>query len=121
MTRTCAGSSTAPDMSLSATAPSLYRLHCDTSTPDVPDLLSSAHCAMTGHRGPAMADYNSTEFIAWLTASCERQGVPVTVTDPTVITQVATLLRPHTQQARRHDRPAQRSQTAKQPSTSLRR
>jgi hypothetical protein len=68
-----------------------------------------------------MADYDSTEFITWLTASCERQGVPVTITDPTVITQVATLLGPPTQQARRHDRPAQRSQAAKQPSTSLQR
>lgn len=32
------------------------------------------------------------EFIAWLTASCERHDVPVTVTDPTVINRIATLL-----------------------------
>lgn len=32
------------------------------------------------------------EFIAWLTASCERHEVPVTVTDPTVIARIATLL-----------------------------
>lgn len=32
------------------------------------------------------------EFIAWLTASCERNNVPVTVTDPTVIARIATLL-----------------------------
>ena len=32
------------------------------------------------------------EFIAWLTASCERNNVPVTITDPTVIGRVATLL-----------------------------
>jgi hypothetical protein len=32
------------------------------------------------------------EFIAWLTASCERQGLPVTVTDPAVIARIATLL-----------------------------
>ncbi len=32
------------------------------------------------------------EFIAWLTASCERHDVPVTVTDPTVIARIATLL-----------------------------
>ncbi len=35
-----------------------------------------------------------TAFTAWLTASCERQGVPVTIHDPGVITQVATLLGP---------------------------
>lgn len=32
------------------------------------------------------------EFIAWLTASCQRHDVPVTVTDPTVIARIATLL-----------------------------
>jgi len=32
------------------------------------------------------------EFIAWLTESCHAQNVPVTVTDPTVIGRVATLL-----------------------------
>ncbi len=32
------------------------------------------------------------EFIAWLTASCHAQNVPATVTDPTVIGRVATLL-----------------------------
>lgn len=32
------------------------------------------------------------EFIAWLTASCQRHDVPVTVTDPAVIGRVATLL-----------------------------
>lgn len=36
-----------------------------------------------------------TAFTAWLTASCERQGVPVTIRDPGVITQVATLLGHH--------------------------
>lgn len=40
-----------------------------------------------------MADYDRAEFTAWLTESCERQGVPLTITDPSVITQVATLLR----------------------------
>ncbi|MEU9806880.1 hypothetical protein [Mycobacterium sp. NPDC050853] len=39
-----------------------------------------------------MGDYDRADFTAWLTASCERQGVPVTITDPGVITQVATLL-----------------------------
>jgi hypothetical protein len=59
-----------------------------------------------------MADYNSTEFITWLTVSCERQGVPVTVTDPTVIAQVATLLGPPTKPTQRHDQPTQHSQEA---------
>lgn len=59
-----------------------------------------------------MADYDTAEFTAWLTASCERQGVPVTVTDPAVMTKVATLLGACTQQPRRRDRPAQRGQAA---------
>lgn len=33
------------------------------------------------------------EFTAWLIASCQRQDLPVTVTDPTVLAAVATLLR----------------------------
>lgn len=33
------------------------------------------------------------EFTAWLTASCQRQGVPVTITDPTALAAIATLLR----------------------------
>ncbi len=33
------------------------------------------------------------EFTAWLTASCRRQGVPVTITDPTLLAAIATLLR----------------------------
>ncbi len=32
------------------------------------------------------------EFTAWLTASCHQQGVPLTIRDPGVITQVVTLL-----------------------------
>lgn len=40
----------------------------------------------------AVPPYERPEFIAWLTASCERQNVPVTVTDPTVIARIATLL-----------------------------
>lgn len=44
---------------------------------------------------PVMADggeYDRAEFTAWLTASCERQGVPVSIADPAVITQVVALL-----------------------------
>ena len=41
--------------------------------------------------------YRREELTAWLTASCERQGVPVTVSDPSVIAQVAALLGHHHQ------------------------
>jgi hypothetical protein len=37
--------------------------------------------------------YERPEFTAWLTASCERQALPVTVTDPTTLAAIATLLR----------------------------
>ncbi|WP_167668452.1 hypothetical protein [Mycobacteroides salmoniphilum] len=54
-----------------------------------------------------MADYDRAEFTAWLTASCERQGVPVTITDPAVIGQVAALLgRPVSRRRRTSSRPA---------------
>ena len=33
------------------------------------------------------------EFTAWLTASCQRQGLPVAVSDPTTLAAVAALLR----------------------------
>ncbi|SKT85562.1 Uncharacterised protein [Mycobacteroides abscessus subsp. massiliense] len=39
-----------------------------------------------------MADYDRAEFTAWLAASCERQGVPLTINDPAVIKQIATLV-----------------------------
>ncbi|WP_165612088.1 hypothetical protein [Mycobacteroides chelonae] len=39
-----------------------------------------------------MADYDRAEFTAWLLASCERQGVPVTITDPAAITQIVALM-----------------------------
>lgn len=37
--------------------------------------------------------YNHEEFTAWLTESCRRQRLPVTVTNPTVLANIATLLR----------------------------
>ncbi|MCW2651648.1 MAG: hypothetical protein QOE41_1482 [Mycobacterium sp.] len=40
----------------------------------------------------ATPSYTRAEFTAWLAASCERQGVPLIVTDPTVIAHVATVL-----------------------------
>jgi hypothetical protein len=33
------------------------------------------------------------EFMTWLTASCQRQDVPVIITDPTALAAIATLLR----------------------------
>jgi hypothetical protein len=36
--------------------------------------------------------YTHDEFTAWLAASCERQGVPLIITDPVVIARVATVL-----------------------------
>ena len=33
------------------------------------------------------------EFTAWLTASCQRQALPVTITDPATLAAVAALLR----------------------------
>ena len=33
------------------------------------------------------------EFTAWLTASCQRQGLAVTITDPTLLAAIAALLR----------------------------
>lgn len=43
-------------------------------------------------RRPSPA-YDRAEFIAWLADSCQRQGVPMTITDPGVLGQVAVLLR----------------------------
>ncbi|GFP51822.1 hypothetical protein MKANGN_57000 [Mycobacterium kansasii] len=37
--------------------------------------------------------YSREEFSAWLIESCERQQLPVTIADPTVLTDIATLLR----------------------------
>lgn len=59
-----------------------------------------------------MADYERAEFTAWLHASCERQGVPLTISDPTVITQVAALLGTRTQKRRRRDCSTQRDAAA---------
>jgi len=49
--------------------------------------------------------YTRAEFTAWLAASCERHGVPLTVSDPMVIARVATLLGQHP-----HRRPRQHAQ-----------
>ncbi|MGV0737479.1 hypothetical protein ABQF35_11370 [Mycobacterium syngnathidarum] len=37
--------------------------------------------------------YSREEFSAWLTASCQRQQVPLTITNPTVLSTIAVLLR----------------------------
>jgi hypothetical protein len=48
---------------------------------------------MTGQPTTPSASAPAGEaFIAWLTASCQRQGVPVTIRDPGIIAQVATLV-----------------------------
>lgn len=52
-----------------------------------------------GHEQP----YSREEFTAWLTASCQNQNVPVTITDPAVLAQVATVLRHNTAQTRRDE------------------
>jgi len=43
------------------------------------------------HRPPCWID-SREDFIAWLTASCRHHGVPVTITDPTTLATIATLL-----------------------------
>jgi hypothetical protein len=43
-------------------------------------------------RGYAMCPTAREEFTVWLTASCERQGLPVAVTDATTLAAIATLL-----------------------------
>ncbi len=48
--------------------------------------------AAGNHDGGAVPLHERPEFTAWLTASCERQGLPVTITDPIVIDRIATLL-----------------------------
>ncbi|MGV0770825.1 hypothetical protein [Mycobacterium syngnathidarum] len=37
--------------------------------------------------------YSREEFTTWLTESCERQQVPVTITNPAVLATIAVLLR----------------------------
>ena len=37
--------------------------------------------------------YSDAEFKAWLVDSCERQHVAVTITNPAVLADIATLLR----------------------------
>lgn len=43
-------------------------------------------------RGHAKRHPIRQEFTAWLIASCQRQGIPVTVTDPSTLAAIATLL-----------------------------
>ncbi|OBH16612.1 hypothetical protein [Mycolicibacter sinensis] len=44
-------------------------------------------------RNHAQCPTGRDEFTEWLIASCQRQDLPVTVTDHTVLAAVATLLR----------------------------
>jgi hypothetical protein len=50
-----------------------------------------AQCASPQPALPARP-YGDEEFLGWLTASCQRQHVPLTITDPTVIAHVVALL-----------------------------
>jgi len=54
---------------------------------------TDADASDTGNKSnQAVPLHERPEFIAWLSASCQRHDVPVTVTDPTVIARIATLL-----------------------------
>lgn len=48
-----------------------------------------AHTADTG----TQKSYSREEFTAWLVDSCERQHLAVTITNPAVLADIATLLR----------------------------
>lgn len=37
--------------------------------------------------------YSRAEFVEWLTESCRRQHLPVTITNPSILADIATLLR----------------------------
>jgi hypothetical protein len=41
----------------------------------------------------AERSYSRDEFTRWLTESCQRQHLPVTITNPTVLANIASLLR----------------------------
>ena len=54
---------------------------------------SAAQSIMDRRRNEPLAETGRDEFTAWLSASCERQALPVIITDPTALTAIATLLR----------------------------
>ncbi|WP_343577699.1 hypothetical protein [Mycobacterium sp.] len=54
---------------------------------------TSADGAAGNHDAGAVLLHERPEFTAWLIASCERQALPVTVTDPSTLAAIATLLR----------------------------
>jgi hypothetical protein len=68
-------------------------------------MTTPAERTVSEHKRPAAQDVSSyrrnghldrtgrDEFIAWLIASCQRQDVPVSITDPTALATIATLLR----------------------------
>lgn len=49
--------------------------------------------------------YGDEEFLAWLTASCQSQNVPLTVNDPAVIAHVVALLGAPNPERRSRDSP----------------
>jgi hypothetical protein len=54
---------------------------------------SAAHSVTSDRHSEPLDATGRGEFTAWLIASCERQDVPVTITDPTALAAIATLLR----------------------------
>lgn len=68
-----------------------------TAAPRQPTNIATSLDARNGTAKPsrehAQCPTGRDEFTAWLIASCQRQDLPVTVTDPTVLAAVATLLR----------------------------
>ena len=41
----------------------------------------------------ATRPYSRDEFTQWLTESCQRQHLPITITNPTLLASIAALLR----------------------------
>lgn len=49
------------------------------------------HCA-SPQSPVSVRPYGQEEFVAWLTASCQSQNVPLTINDPVVLAHVVALL-----------------------------
>lgn len=52
-----------------------------------------AQSSTSGQPSDRVGGTGRDEFTAWLTSSCERQALSVTITDPTALAAIATLLR----------------------------
>jgi hypothetical protein len=69
---------------MTATAPS--------QTADTTTGIAAEDTSARQSRGYVTCPTAREEFMAWLTASCERQGLPVTVTDAATLAAIAALL-----------------------------